>query len=78
MLSSNWIAGFFDHQYLQKEFIDFLYFLMRNSHPLVGCAQPCWATPKVLKLQIYVLGSSKMWSGIKNSLENGKFSLFYA
>ena len=29
---SSWIAGFFDHQYLQKELNDLLDFLRRNSH----------------------------------------------
>ena len=32
MLWFNWITGFSDHQYLQKESIDLLYFLQNNSH----------------------------------------------
>ena len=32
---SNWIAGFFDHQYLQKGLMDLLDFLSRKSHQ--GC-----------------------------------------
>ena len=32
MLWFNWITGFSDHQYFQKESIDLLYFLQNNSH----------------------------------------------
>ena len=46
--SSNQIAGFFDHQYLQEELVDFLEFLHGDNHHerqhlsvplLVGCGQ---------------------------------------
>ena len=32
MLMSNWIAGFFDHQYLQRGLMDLLDFLSRKSN----------------------------------------------
>ena len=55
MLSSNQIAGFFDHQYLRKQcthILDFLRgdFTKKRYHMrlslVVGCLQACLTTPK--------------------------------
>ena len=58
MLSPNQIEGFFDHQYLWKETINFLDFLHRDSYQeryvrlllLLGCGQACPSTSKLYKL----------------------------
>ena len=57
VLLSNWITGFFDHQYLKKEWINLWYFYIEivakeminlKLIPLVECGQPSPARPKFL------------------------------
>ena len=53
MLLSNWIAGFFDYQDLQKKLIDLLDILHESTNqkliPFVECCRPCLVIPKFLE-----------------------------
>ena len=60
MLSSNQIAGFFDHDYLWKECMDIFYFLQGNVHQgkitfetttfIWGMSRHCEQRPNLLRL----------------------------